>query len=140
MQHPIKRYLCLWSPLLVFPQSLFQRGLCGAALSQHHPIPAHSPHMWLWGEDQWHKPSPTPETLKGRKTCSNSRQSLASLVLLAPPARKVVMVTMGKICISSGNEDCCGRYLQLWKRQGDLWGPVCSSSWRGQVGAPKHLS
>lgn len=28
---------------------------------------------------------------KGRETCSNSLQSLADLVLLAPPARKAVM-------------------------------------------------
>lgn len=122
-------------PRLVFPQSLFERGLCGAASSQHCLIPPRDPHTWLWGDDQQCKPGSAPKTCEGRETCSNSRQSPASLVLLAPPARKAVTSYHGEELHFLWKWVCCRRYLQLWKRrQRDLWGALCSSSWRGQVG------
>lgn len=75
-------------PRLLFQQGLFERWLCGAAPSQNHLVALRDPHTQLWGEDQQYMPSSAPETGKGRERCSNLRQSPASLVLPALPARK----------------------------------------------------
>ena len=78
-------------PWLIFQQNLSECGLCGKALSQHHltsPTTHSCGHRWKC------QPSYVP---KDRETCSNSRQSPAGLVLLAPPERKGMMSNNGKV-------------------------------------------
>lgn len=80
-------------PRLIFQQNLSECGLCGKAQSQHHltsPVTHSCGHRWKC------QPSYVP---KDRETCSNSQQSPAGLVLLAPPERKTMMSNKGKVLL-----------------------------------------
>lgn len=129
-------------PRLFFQQSLFERGLCGAAPSQHHLIPPCDPHIWLWGEDQ---------------QCKRSRDLQRQRNMLQLTAEPGKPGSPGSPCKESGDELPWGRTafpLEMEIAVGDTYscgrgekrtsGDLSAAAVGGgipsrMVGSPKHL-